>query len=226
MLILAFDTSSKTASVAVLQDNTVLYDTLINIGLNHSEVLLPGIEQACLRTGVKISEFDLFACTIGPGSFTGLRIGASTMKGFMLATGKPAVGISSLAALACNGGMHSTWICPVMDAGRGQVYTACFRFDKNGIPEPMGQESVMNPRDIQYDCRQKTLFLGDGVVKYWDEFPDVTGKNVAILSSSHQYIRASSVGILGREKYKRNELLDADTFVPLYLRSPDAELKK
>jgi tRNA threonylcarbamoyladenosine biosynthesis protein TsaB len=226
MLILAFDTSSKTASVAVLEDNTVLHDTLINIGLNHSEVLLPAIEQACIRTGIKISEFDLFACTIGPGSFTGLRIGSSTMKGFMLAAGKPAVGISSLAALACNAGMHSTLICPVMDAGRGQVYTACFQFDQNGIPELMGQERVMNPSDIQYDRDQKMIILGDGVVKYRDAFPDVTGKNVTILSQSHQYIRASSVGFLGREKYKREEFLDADTFVPFYLRSPDAELKK
>ncbi|MDI6741598.1 MAG: tRNA (adenosine(37)-N6)-threonylcarbamoyltransferase complex dimerization subunit type 1 TsaB [Smithella sp.] len=226
MLILAFDTSSKTASVAVLQDNTVLYESLINIGLNHSEVLLPGIEQACLRTGIKISEFDLFACTIGPGSFTGLRIGASTMKGFMLATGKPAVGISSLAALACNAGMHSTLIYPVMDAGRGQVYTACFQFDQNGIPEQVEQESIMNPGDIQYDRHQKMIILGDGVVKYRDVFPAMTGKNITILPSSHQYIRASSVCFLGREKYERKELLDADTFVPLYLRSPDAELKK
>ena len=104
MLTLAFDTSSKTAAVAVFRDDIILYDAIINIDLNHSEVLLPAIEQACFQTRIKISEIDLFACTIGPGSFTGLRIGASTLKGLMLATGKPAVGISSLAALALNVG--------------------------------------------------------------------------------------------------------------------------
>lgn len=226
MLTLAFDTSSKTASVAVLQEDTILYDILINIGSNHSEVLLPAIEQACLLTGIKISEFDLFACTIGPGSFTGLRIGASTMKGFMLATGKPAVGISSLAALALNVGTHSTLICPVMDAGRGQVYMAYFRFDPNGFLEQVGEERVMNPRDIKCDCHQDLIFFGDGVVKYSHDFSEIIEKNVTILSGTHQHIRASAVGLLGREKYKRKELLDPDTFVPLYLRSPDAQLKK
>ena len=97
---LAFDTSSRTAAVAILRDNVISYDVIINVDLNHSEVLLPAIEQACKQTGIQITEIDLFASTIGPGSFTGLRIGASTLKGLMLATGKPAVGISSLAAVA------------------------------------------------------------------------------------------------------------------------------
>ena len=138
MLTLAFDTSSKTAAVAVLRDDIILYDAIINIDLNHSEVLLPVIEQACFQTRIKISEIDLFAFTIGPGSFTGLRIGASTLKGLMLATGKPAVGISSLAALALNAGISSKMICSVMDAGRGQVYIAYFRYKKNGLPEQIG----------------------------------------------------------------------------------------
>ncbi len=96
MLTLAFDTSSKTAAVALLRDSDILYDNIIiNTGLKHSEVLMPAIDHALRAISVKIKDVDLFACTIGPGSFTGLRIGVSTLKGLILATGKPAAGISS-----------------------------------------------------------------------------------------------------------------------------------
>jgi tRNA threonylcarbamoyladenosine biosynthesis protein TsaB len=224
MLILAFDTSTKTASVAVLCDDVILYDAIINIGLNHSEVLLPAIEQACIQTRIKIAEVDLFACTIGPGSFTGLRIGASTLKGFMLATEKPAVGVSSLAALALNAGKSSKIIYSIMDAGRGQVYSACFKNKANGLLEQVGKEQVLNPSEIEYDYKEEVIFVGDGAVKYADI---ITGdKNVNIIPAPQQYIQASSVGILGREKYDRRELLNAETFVPIYLRSADANKKK
>jgi len=102
MLTLAFDTSSKTASVALLRDHAVLYHAIIHKDLNHSEVLLPAIDEACRLSGVTLPHIDLFACTLGPGSFTGLRIGVGTLKGLMMATGKPAAGVSTLAALALN----------------------------------------------------------------------------------------------------------------------------
>ena len=226
MLTLAFDTSSKTAAVAVLRDDIILYDAVINIDLNHSEVLLPAIEQACLQTKIKISEIDLFAFTIGPGSFTGLRIGASTLKGLMLATGKPAVGISSLAALALNAGISSKMICSVMDAGRGQVYIAYFRYKKNGFPEQIGIDEVIDPEKIAHDSKQEIIFVGDGAIKYAGIISNNINKKISLASELQQYIRASSVVILGMEKYNRNELLDAETFVPVYLRSVDARIKK
>jgi tRNA threonylcarbamoyladenosine biosynthesis protein TsaB len=221
MLILAFDTSSKTASVAILNNNIVLYETLINVGLNHSEVLLPAIEQACIQTRIKITEIDLFACTIGPGSFTGLRIGASTIKGFMLATEKPAVGVSSLAAIALNAGRNSKIIYSIMDAGRGQVYCACFKYKENDLLEQIGKEQVLNPAEVENN--QDATFVGDGAVKYEDII--ISRKNNVILASQ-QYCRASSVGLLGKDKFDRNELLNAETFVPIYLRSADTKVKK
>lgn len=222
MLILAFDTSSKTASVAILRDHVIVYDVMINAGLNHSEVLLPAIENACWQTGIKITDFDLFACTMGPGSFTGLRIGVSTLKGFMLATEKPAIGVSSLTALALNAGKSSKKISAIMDAGRGQVYYASFKYDSRGLLRQVEREQVLNPSHITYD--KKTLYIGDGVVKYSDVMN--TGNQVNIVSSCQHYIRASSVAILGKEKYDRNELLNAETFIPVYLRSTDVEDKR
>ncbi|MFA5324052.1 MAG: tRNA (adenosine(37)-N6)-threonylcarbamoyltransferase complex dimerization subunit type 1 TsaB [Smithella sp.] len=223
MLTLAFDTSSKTLSVALLQDGIIVYDTIINVGLNHSEVLMPAIDQACVRTGIKIAQIDLFACTIGPGSFTGLRIGASTLKGFLLAMEKPAAGISSLAALALNAGVSSKTICSVMDAGRGQVYVANFHYKEKTFLRQIGEDQVLNPSEIGHDHDKEVIFVGDGAVKYSAVIAG--GKNTDIVPQQ-QYIRASSVGILGIEKYKRNELLDAQTFSPVYLRSADALVKK
>ena len=226
MLTLAFDTSSKTVAVALLQDDIILYDAIINVDLNHSEVLLPAIDYACLQTRIKISEIDLFACTIGPGSFTGLRIGVSTLKGLMLATGKPAVGVCSLAALALNAGKSSRIICSAMDAGRGQVYTAFYRYNKNSLLDQIGTNKVVDPRDIIQNPEQEIIFVGDGAIKYAGIISNTKTKKINITSSAQQYIRASSVGILGRGKYNRNEVLNADTFVPVYLRSADAREKK
>jgi tRNA threonylcarbamoyladenosine biosynthesis protein TsaB len=226
MLTLAFDTSSKTVAVALLQDDVILYDTIINVDLNHSEVLLPAIDYACLQTRIKISAIDLFACTLGPGSFTGLRIGVSTLKGLMLATGKPAAGISSLAALALNAGKSSKIICSVMDAGRGQVYMAYYQYNKNGLLDQIGTDKVVNPQEIIHNPEEEVIFVGDGAIKFSDIISSTRTKEINIASATQQYIRASSVGILGREKYDRNELLNAETFVPVYLRSADARVKK
>jgi tRNA threonylcarbamoyladenosine biosynthesis protein TsaB len=145
----------------------------------------------------------------------------------MLATQKPAVGISSLAALALNVADRSKIICSVMDAGRGQVYVACFRYNKKGLLEQIGTDQVINPAEIEHDYNQEVIFVGDGSVKYADIITaGFKNKNVNVASALQQHIRASSVGILGIEKYNHNELLDAQTFTPVYLRSADACLKK
>lgn len=226
MHILAFDTSSRTASVAVLCDRVVLYEKTINTGQNHSEVLLPSIDQACLHAGVSLSQIDLFTSTIGPGSFTGLRIGLSTMKGLMMATGKPGVGVSSLQALALNVGQSNRMIGSMMDAGRGQVYLAYFQYDKDGRLKQIGSERVL---DLQHmvDCAQdEILYIGDGAIKYAGLIRSFSNKNNEIASAEKQFIRASAVGWLAIETYRRNDLLDLQKSVPVYLRSFDALPKK
>jgi tRNA threonylcarbamoyladenosine biosynthesis protein TsaB len=221
MLTLAFDTSSRTAAVAVLRDDTILYDSIINTGLNHSEVLMPEIDYACRRVGIKISDINLFACTLGPGSFTGLRIGVSTLKGLMLATGTPAAGVSSLAAVVLNVGTTSKLICSMIDAGRGQVYVAYFRYNDKNILQQISEEKAVNPQEIINNTDKNTLFVGDGAIKYADIIKNIKSE-VSIASDLQHYIRASAVGILGRKKFAEKDLLDASTLVPVYLRSADA----
>jgi tRNA threonylcarbamoyladenosine biosynthesis protein TsaB len=224
MLTLAFDTSSKTAAVALLSDNDILYDNIVNTGLKHSEVLLPAIDDALRAISVKIKDIDLFACTIGPGSFTGLRIGVSTLKGLILATGKPAAGISSLAALALNAGKTSKLICSVMDAGRGQVYTAFYRYDKNEYLKQIGVEKAVQPENVLAAIDEEIELVGDGAINY----AHIVCKNKKIVINLElpKHIKASSVGILGIRKFHRKDLLNAETLTPVYLRSADALPKK
>jgi len=226
MLTLAFDTSSKTASVSLLRDQTVLYDTIINKGLNHSEVLLPAIEEACRLTDVKLPEIDLFACTLGPGSFTGLRIGVSTLKGLMMATGKPAAGVSALAALALNVKQKDIIIGSMLDAGRGQVYLAYFRYHKNGILNQLEAERALDPQNIIDDDKDEVIYVGDGAIKYAAVIRSFPDKKNKIASEEKQFISASAAGMLAIEKYHRHDLLDLVNCVPVYLRSADALLKR
>jgi tRNA threonylcarbamoyladenosine biosynthesis protein TsaB len=221
MLTLAFDTSSRTAAVAVLRDDTILYESIINTGLNHSEMLMPEIDYALRQVRIKISDINLFACTLGPGSFTGLRIGVSTLKGLMLATGTPAAGVSSLAAVVLNLGTTSKLICSMIDAGRGQVYVAYFKYNDENILQQISEEKAVNPQEIINNTDKNTLFVGDGVIKYADIIKNIKSE-VSIASDLQNYIRASAVGILGRKKFAEKDLLDASTLVPIYLRSADA----
>jgi tRNA threonylcarbamoyladenosine biosynthesis protein TsaB len=229
MLTLAFDTSSRTAAVSILKNDNILYDCIINTDVNHSEVLLPAIDQACRQLKIEIKEIDLFACTIGPGSFTGLRIGVSTLKGLILADNKPAVGISSLTALAMNIGITDNLICSVMDAGRGQVYAAYFRYDSNGKLKGINSAKAVEPQDIlsgiDKPSKQEIEFVGDGAIKYADIIRGMM-KKAKIASTLHQHIRASSVGIIGLDKYNCDEILDPAAFVPEYLRSADAKVSR
>ncbi len=226
MNILAFDTSSKTASVAILQDDAVLYDCVIDTGRKHSEVLLPAIDEACRQTGVKISAIDLFACTLGPGSFTGLRIGLSTLSGMMMATQKPAAGISALEALAMNAGQTDKIIGAMMDAGRGQVYLAYYHRESDGRLRALGAQQAIAPQNIQLPDDQDVIFTGDGAILYADVLCNLAPGKIGVAPAECQHIRASFVGHLAKEKYRTGELLTPASCIPVYLRSADAALPK
>lgn len=221
MITLAFDTSFKTAAVAILEDDIILYDSFINSGLNHSETLLPAIDQAFRQLRLKIKDIDLFACALGPGSFTGLRVGVSTLKGLLLACAKPAVGVSSLAAVALNASDCNALIYSIMDASRGQVYTASYRYDNNLLLQT-SPEKVVYPDEILLESDNDIVFVGEGAIKYRKIFRQ-KAKSARIAPASKQFIQASAVGILGREKFFRNEFLDPVTFTPVYLRPADAK---
>ena len=226
MLTLAIDTSTKTASVALLRYDSILAECLINVSINHSVTLLPMIENILSTACVKIGEVDLFALTVGPGSFTGLRISAGAVKGLALATGKPVVGVCTVDALALNLADSAIIICPMLDAGRREVYTALYRPRRSGIPEKITGERVVGPEEFLKEVDEDVIFLGDGSTKYAKLIREILPDKSYFASPQLQYVRAFAVGLLGMKKFRKGDTLDLITLTPQYLRLSEAEIKR
>jgi tRNA threonylcarbamoyladenosine biosynthesis protein TsaB len=225
MWTLAIDTSTTTATVALLQNSETVVEIFVNLGKNHSCVLLPLIEQICKMTNMPIDEIDLFVCTVGPGSFTGIRIGLSTVKGFALATGKPVVGVSTLEALAMNLSGSDFVVCPMLDARKNQIYSALYRTDGNTAPKMMREETVTEINFFLQSINENVIFLGDGAGKYAKTIKDTLVEKAHFTIGINNHIRASMVGLLGEKKLHDGECTDSISLMPKYLRSSDAESK-
>jgi len=226
MVILAIDTSSKSASIALLRDDDILSEVFLNLDVNHSVVLLPALNHLLRLSRIEPDGIDLFACTLGPGSFTGLRVGASTIKGLALATGKPIAGVSSLEALAFNIEGREIPVCPMLDARKGQVYTALYRTGPDYTLETWKSERVTDVREFLQRIDEKAIFVGDGSVKYANLIREMLPGKSYFASGCHQHVRAAVVGFLGKKKYVEGDVLDSVTFAPVYIRPSDAEMKR
>lgn len=226
MLTFAIDTSAKTGCAALLKNDSILVECLVNVGINHSVTLLPMIENILSSAGIKIGEVDLFALTVGPGSFTGLRISAATIKGLALATGRPVVGVCTLDALALNLSGSTISICPMLDAGRKEVYTALYRPSSSGILKKIIKEKVISPEEFLKEINEDVIFLGDGSAKYDKLIMEILSGKAYFAYPRIQYVKASAVGLLGIKKFSEGDTLDLMTFTPQYLRLSDAEMKK
>lgn len=224
MLVLAIDTAGETLSAALINDGLIRAEIFINTGLNHSHHLLPAIKNIYDMAGVKTEATDLFACTVGPGSFTGLRIAVSTIKGLAVATGKPVVGLSTLEVLAANMGCVPMKICPMLDARKGQIYTALYKMEADLFLEQIAGDRLAGLETFlsSLDEEKNICFLGSGAVKYADVIrKSLPGSIIAPVSYS--YIRAGLVGLLALKKFQEGKILDVPTFVPRYLRLSEAE---
>ncbi len=164
MKILSLDSSALTASVALCEDERVLAEYTLNNGNTHSETLLPMIESVMTLFGITAKEIDLFAVSAGPGSFTGVRIGASTLKGLAFGLDTPCAEVSTLEALAYNLRLHKGLICPVMNARRSQVYTALFRSDGKSLTRLMRDSAlaISELDEILSGYGEEICLCGDG----------------------------------------------------------------
>ncbi len=165
MKILALDSSATVATVALCEDERLLAEATLNNGNTHSETLLPMVEALLRSYGITVREIDLFAATNGPGSFTGVRIGAATLKGLAFGSEKPCLGVSTLEAIAENLSVRAGLICPVMNARRSQVYTALFRSDGKTLTRLRDDEaiSIEELDEILATYGEPVSFCGDGV---------------------------------------------------------------
>lgn len=218
MYILAVDTSGGVCSAAVLRDSKILSESYMNDKRTHSETIGPMIDFCLSCANIDIKEADLFACASGPGSFTGLRIGIGMMKAFAHASQKPVIGVNTLDALAFNALGTDEIVCPIIDARRGEVYTATY---KNG--SRISEYRAVLLDDVLVELKgQKTVFLGDATIVQREK---ILGADPAY-QIAHEGIvlqRAGSVGLAAFAAYKAGVRQDAYSLEPFYLRETQAE---
>lgn len=225
MKILAVDTATGSCSVAVAVDGELLAEITLVRNETHSRHLTGLIRQVVQVAGVTLSEIDGLAVTRGPGSFTGLRIGISTIKGLAAASGRPLVGISSLETLAQQGSAGEHPVCSMIDARRGEVYVARYR-KKNCLLSLEENEQALPPdmalRSIEGTC----VFVGNGSVVYRRIIMDLMGERAHFASATQHIIRAATVAQLAWRRFDAGDTDDLTRFVPTYLRKSDAEMNK
>lgn len=216
MLILAISTSSKVCSVALLDNNNCINELNIENQKTHSENLLPLIDKLFKDAEKKVSDLDLIACDNGPGSFTGIRIGISTIKAIAEVNKIPVVSCSSLECLSYNIKPVSKTLCSLIDARNNQVYCGIFDSSHNLISDYIADDIKIILNKLN-DFKNIT-FVGDGAILHKDLLPGNT------ISDSN--IHASNVGICAYNKFQVGISETADTIVPMYLRKSQAERMK
>lgn len=225
MLILALDSTAVVASVALCRDETPIASFHIKNGNTHSETLLPMVETVLKTAGFSVDDVDLFACSVGPGSFTGVRIGVATIKGLAFGKNKPCIGVSTLEALALNAVPFDGIICPVMNARRGQVYNALFRYENEALVR-LCPDRALSALELNAEMAEKGepyALVGDGI----EEMTRVASKNaserISPLLTDQNAISVAKCAyraFLGGQNGTDAELK------PVYLRLPQAERER
>ena len=233
MKILGIESAALVASVAIVDEDVTIAEYTTNFKKTHSETLLPMLDEIVKMTGISLSELSAIAVSGGPGSFTGLRIGAASAKGLGLSLDLPLIHVPTLDAMALNIYSSDALIVPIMDARRNQVYTGIYKNDtkKLEVKVPSMAVSIDELFEIlkETDAKEKTgraIFLGDGV----PVFREYIDKNLEI---SHDFApanlnrqRASNIAMLGMEMMKAGNIISADDMRPEYLRKSQAEREK
>ena len=223
MYILGIETSTKTGSVAVVAENGVIAQYSLNIEVTHSERLMSTVDRVLKDTGVTIAEMGGFAVAIGPGSFTGLRIGLSTVKGLALATNKPVAAVPTLEALAWNLPFAAYPVCPLLDARKNEVYAALYQFDGPALVQVMA-EAAIPLKELAERISGKTLFTGEAAHLYRAEIEKQFHDRALFAPLSAVLPSAATVAEVGLGMIRSGRQADPDNLTPLYIRRPEAEV--
>lgn len=223
MKILAVDTAGKTAAVAVMQDDTLLYEINANTGLTHSETLLPMIDAALTACGWRAADVELFGVTAGPGSFTGLRIGLSAVKGLAFVRATPCAGVSTLQALACGLTGQGT-VIGALDARRGQVYWAGFDLESHARLTPDEAAPVQSLEKFVDRCKKPLFFVGDGAALCYNRFGSVPG--VIPCPAALSVLRGAGVGMAALAMHRDGQTVPPAELLPDYHRLSQAERER
>jgi tRNA threonylcarbamoyladenosine biosynthesis protein TsaB len=224
MLVAALDTTSRQGSCALLEDGAVVEELAGDAALSQAARLPADLQTLFARRGVQLSDVDVFAVAVGPGSFTGLRVGIATMQGLSFATGAPLIGVSALDALAliagegpaAEGQRTATWI----DAWRGEVYAALY--EGRRVIDPV---SVERPDQLLARTGGPTVFIGDAVALHRDLIVERLGDR-AVFAPVTSPLLAGAIARLAHTAAVAGERPSPDAIRPLYVRRPDAELAR
>ena len=224
MRILAIDTTGIVASAAVVEDGRTIAEFTTNYKKNHSITIMPMIKNVLEISDMSVSDADYIACASGPGSFTGLRIGAATAKGLAFGVNKLIIPVPTLDSMAYNIFKCSDIIVPIMDAKRNQAYTAFYSWE--GIEmkrlSEYGALSIDEITERLKEYGRKAVFLGDGVAVYKNDI-EKSGIDFCISPPHLSAQRAAAVGALAIDLAKSGAALPPEDFVPFYLRKSQAE---
>lgn len=225
MRILAIDTSGPACGAAVVEEGRVLSEETVQNKNTHSANLMLLIEEVLRAAGTALSEVDGIACVVGPGSFTGVRIGAATAKGLAHGSGKPCIPVNALEALCRGAGAFPGVILPIQDARAGQVYGAAFRGGSRLMPDSaLALEDFLRAAETAAgDDPGPFLFTGDGVAVHEKRIRELWGEKAVFAEAPFRYLRPAAAGMIALEKGERT---DYRNLRETYLRPPNAQKNK
>lgn len=224
MKILALDSTAKVAAAALLDDDRLLCKVAVSDAMTHSATLLPEIERLLKDAGLTFADIDLFAASAGPGSFTGVRIGAATLKGIAFGRNKPCCAVSALEALAYNLRRTDGIVCALMDARRGQFYTATFAV-ADGKATRLSPDEAKSGEEIAASLAAypHVTLVGDGAAV---ALPFFDGLPVELCPEENRLADGESVGLVAYAMYRAGRTVSDADFAPVYLRLPQAERER
>lgn len=224
MKVLGLETATTAGSIAIVDDNEgLISEVKINIKVAHAERLMNSVDWLFKSSKISINEIDAFAISIGPGSFTGLRIGLSTAKGLSYATNKPIVPVPTLDAFAGTLPFCSHFICPMLDARKNEIYTGLYKWEDEMLKKVI-PETAVRPSDFLKEIKEPTVFIGDGVKIYKKLITDTLKSNAIFAPASKMSPSASIVAEIVIEKLKEGIFTDPVSLTPFYIRKSEAEI--
>ncbi|MEW5744616.1 MAG: tRNA (adenosine(37)-N6)-threonylcarbamoyltransferase complex dimerization subunit type 1 TsaB [Nitrospirota bacterium] len=224
MRLLAIETATAVGGVAIMEDDLLIAESRANVKVTHSERLLTEIDHALTSSRLTIDAIDVFALSTGPGSFTGLRVGLSTLKGLAYATAKKVVAVPTLEAFASAITFTPHMICPLLDARRREVYAGVFAWEGDGLVRILPEQAV-KLETLLARLHEPVVFLGEGAALYRKTIEEIMGERALFARPRDMAPSPATVAALGMQRARSGAFEDPVRLTPLYLRKSEAELK-
>lgn len=226
MNLLSINTSTKQYSVAVMKDEIVLGEYTLPSGPSHFSNLMPSIDDLLVKVGLEPHNIEGLIVALGPGSFTGIRIGLSVVKGLSQCLDIPIIGVPTLAAMASQLPYLSEDICPLVTSRKGEVFTALFRWSANGHLLRCKEDTCLKINDLGSIIEKETIFIGNDFNNQGPTLKQQFGGKKILAPANLWNLKASSLGILGLKELKKRGSDNLDELVPIYLREADIRLSE